>query len=132
MLSIKPKTASTNILEDALPSTTVSDHYDRYRKNIVLNLLLRYFTIPNAFYFQTNVFYRPVSSTAMGRLAQLSLREVWSSFFGPVKLETVSPVTCHRCDIFLESKLSCPGSKPWSSRPSLYPSAYNTKNIMKI
>ena len=39
MLSIKPKVASTNILEDVSPPTTISGHFDRYRKNIVLNLL---------------------------------------------------------------------------------------------
>ena len=39
MLSIKPKVASTNILEDISSPTTISGHFDRYRKNIVLNLL---------------------------------------------------------------------------------------------
>ena len=32
MLSIKPKIASTHILEDASPPTAISGHFDRYRK----------------------------------------------------------------------------------------------------
>ena len=72
MLSIKPKIAFTNILEDVLPPTAISDHFDRYRKNIVLNLL-RYFIRPQSFYFRMNGFYLPVSSV---ETTLLSLREV--------------------------------------------------------
>ena len=96
MLSIKPKIASTNILEDVLPPMAIIGHFDRYRKIIVLNLL-RYFIRPYPLYFQTNGFCRPVSAVAT---TLLPLREVWDSFLGPVKSYTVSPVTCHRCDIF--------------------------------
>ena len=83
MLSIQPKIASINILEDVLPPTTISGHFNRYRKNIVLNLL-RYFIRPCTVYpfdFQTNEHYRSVSSVAT---TLLSLREVWGSFLGPV------------------------------------------------
>ena len=33
MLSIKPKTAFTNILEGDLPPMTINGHFDRYTKN---------------------------------------------------------------------------------------------------
>ena len=71
MRSIKSKTASTNILEALLPPTAINGHFDRYKKNIALNLL-QYFIRPYPFYFQTNRFYRPVSSVAT---TLLSLRE---------------------------------------------------------
>ena len=94
MLSIKRKIASTSILENVLPSTTISDHFDRYRKNIVLNLP-RYLIRPCPSYFQTNGFYRPVSSVAT---TLLSLREVGGSFLGPVKSDSVAsnspPLLC--------------------------------------
>ena len=32
MLSIKPNTAFTNILEGGLPPTAINSHYDRYTK----------------------------------------------------------------------------------------------------
>ena len=32
MLSIKPKTAFTNILEGGLPPTAINSHFDRYAK----------------------------------------------------------------------------------------------------
>ena len=32
MLSIKPKTAFTNILEGGLPPTAINGHFDRYAK----------------------------------------------------------------------------------------------------
>ena len=35
MLSIKPKTAFTKILEDDLPPTAIYGHYDRYTKTFV-------------------------------------------------------------------------------------------------
>ena len=63
MLNIKQKIAFTNILEDVLPPTSISGHFDRNRKISVLNLL-RYFIRLYPFYFQTNVFNRPVSSVA--------------------------------------------------------------------
>ena len=100
MLSIKPKIASTNILEDVSSSTTISSCFDRYRKNIVLNLL-RYFIRPYTFYFQTNIFYQPVTSVATALLSQ---REVWGSFLGPVESDTVSPLTRHQ---FWSSKVCC-------------------------
>ena len=81
MPSMKPKIVSTNILEDVLPPTAMSGHFDRYRKHIVLNLL-RYFITPYPFYFLTNGFYWPVSSVAT---TLLSLREVWDSFPGPFR-----------------------------------------------
>ena len=34
MLSIKPKTAFTNILEGGLPPTVINSHFDRYAKTI--------------------------------------------------------------------------------------------------
>ena len=34
MLSIKPKTAFTNILEVGLPPKAINGHYDRYTKTI--------------------------------------------------------------------------------------------------
>ena len=76
MLSIKPKIAYANIL-DVLSSMAIRGHFDRYRKNIVLNLV-GYFTRPYPFYFHTNGFYRPVSSVAT---TLLSLREVWGSLW---------------------------------------------------
>ena len=98
MLSIKPKIAFTNILEDVLLPTALSGNFDRCGKNIVLNLLW-YFIRPYLFYSQTNGFYWPVSSVAM---TLLLLREIWGSFLGPVKSDAGSPVTRHRCDIFSE------------------------------
>ena len=35
MLSIKPKTAFTNILEGGLPPTAINGHFDRYTKIIL-------------------------------------------------------------------------------------------------
>ena len=35
MLSIKPKTAFTNILEGGLPPTAINGHFDRYTKTIL-------------------------------------------------------------------------------------------------
>ena len=35
MLSIKPKTAFTNILEGGLPPTAINGHFDRYKKIIL-------------------------------------------------------------------------------------------------
>ena len=35
MVSIKPKTAFTNILEGGSPPTAINGHYDRYTKRIV-------------------------------------------------------------------------------------------------
>ena len=35
MLSIKPKTAFTNILEGGLPPTPINGHFDRYTKTII-------------------------------------------------------------------------------------------------
>ena len=35
MLSIKLKTAFTNILEDGLPPTAINGHFDRYTKTII-------------------------------------------------------------------------------------------------
>ena len=35
MLSIKPKTAFTNILERGLPPTAINGHFDRYMKTIL-------------------------------------------------------------------------------------------------
>ena len=96
MPSIKPKIVSTNILEDVLPPSAISGHFDRYKKNIVLRLL-RYFIRPYPFYFLTNGFYRPVSSV---ETTSLSLLEVWDLFLGSLKSDTGMPVTCHRCDIF--------------------------------
>ena len=128
MPSIKPKIASTNILEAVSPPTPISGHFDRYKKNIVLNLL-RYFIRPYPFYFQTNGIYRPVSSVAT---TLLSLRKVWGSFLGPVKSETVSPVTRHCCDIFLEFEAVLPRRSAADSQPSLHASADNTESIMKF
>ena len=52
----------------------------------------------------------------------LSVREVWGLIPGPVKLDTVSPTACLRCDVSLD--LCCPGAEPrgWS-RHSLHASA---------
>ena len=64
MQNIKQKIASANILKDVSPPTAISGHFDLYRKNIVLKLTaILYETI--FIYFQTNEFYRPVSSVAM-------------------------------------------------------------------
>ena len=38
MLSIKPKTTFTNILEGGLPPTAINCHYDRYTKTIISEL----------------------------------------------------------------------------------------------
>ena len=63
MLNIKPKIASTNILEDVfIPPTAISGHFDRYRKNIVLNLLQ---------YFKDHPFYTFKRMDFTDRLAQL-------------------------------------------------------------
>ena len=35
MLSIKPKTVFTNILEGGLPPTPINGHFDRYTKTII-------------------------------------------------------------------------------------------------
>ena len=35
MLSIKPKTAFTNILEGGLPPTAINSYFDRYTKTII-------------------------------------------------------------------------------------------------
>ena len=112
MLSIQPKIAFTNI-------------FDRYRKNILQNLL-RYFIRPYPFYLQTNIFDRPVSSVAT---TLLSLREVWGSFLGPVKSDTV---TRHRCDIFLEFEAVLPRRSAAEPQSSLDASANDTERIIKV
>ena len=38
LLSIKPKTVLTNILEDSFPPTTIYGHFNRCRKTIVSEL----------------------------------------------------------------------------------------------
>ena len=48
MLSIKPKTAFTNILEGGLPPTAINGHFDRYAKIDISE--------------PTAVFYKTVSS----------------------------------------------------------------------
>ena len=47
----------------------------------------------------------------------LSVREVWGSIPGPVKSDTVSPTTRHRCDV--SSELCSPGAKPRRWAPQL-------------
>ena len=42
-------------------------------------------------------------------LESLSTRKIWSSIPGPVKLVTVSPKACCRCDV--SSEPCCPGAK---------------------
>ena len=52
MLSIKPKTAFTNILEGGLPLTAINGHYDRFTKTIISELpaVLHMFIRPYRFY----------------------------------------------------------------------------------
>ena len=97
-------------------------------KNIVLNLL-RYFIRPCPFYFQANGVYRPVSSVAT---TLLSLREVWGSFLGLVKSDTVSPVARHRWD-YIFGVRSCVAQELSRVAPALvHASADNTDSIIKI
>ena len=50
MLSIKSKTAFTNILEGGLPPTAINGHFDRYTK-----------TMTRMTHFQTLSFYFPIN-----------------------------------------------------------------------
>ena len=106
----------TNVLEDVLDPTAISGHFDRCRKNIVLNLL-RYFIRPYPFYFRTNGFYWPVGSVAT---TLLSLREVWGSWVR--SLGRSNRTQCRQrlataAIYFRSSKLCCPGAKRRSPSP---------------
>ena len=65
-----------------------------------------------------------------GRLAQfiLSMREAWGLISRPVKSDTVSLTTLHRCDV--SSELCCSGIKQWRRAPPLV--TRTTASITKI
>ena len=70
MLSIKPKTAFTNISESGLPPTAINDHFDLYTKTIISEppaILYKTvsFSMTRVTHFQTLSFYFLMNSCYM-------------------------------------------------------------------